>query len=92
MTDKRWNVTIDITEHGDDTHARAELAVAEGVSVSGTGHARRSPDDHLVPEIGDELAAARALARLSHCLYQAALKEMTSRQAMIGGTADLDLS
>ncbi|MCC5575631.1 MULTISPECIES: dsRBD fold-containing protein [Microtetraspora] len=91
MTDKRWNVTVDITEHGDDTYAQAALAVVDGVSVSGTGHARRSPDDQSVPEIGDELAAARALARLSHSLYQAAVREMISRQAGIEETADLDL-
>ncbi|WP_067140791.1 dsRBD fold-containing protein [Microtetraspora malaysiensis] len=90
MTDKRWNVVIDISEHGDDTHARAALAVADGVSVSGAGHARRSPDDRLVPEVGDELAAARALARLSHCLYQTALKEMLSRGMTIEEMPGLD--
>ncbi|MER6176421.1 dsRBD fold-containing protein [Streptosporangium sp. NPDC001681] len=41
MIGRRWNVTIDITEHGDDTHARAALTVPAVVSVSGAGHARR---------------------------------------------------
>ncbi|GAA3508361.1 hypothetical protein FHR32_008365 [Streptosporangium album] len=76
MIGKRWNVTIDITEHGDDTHARAALAVPAVVSVSGAGHARRGPDDRLVPEIGDEPAAARALARLG----QGADQKIVSRE------------
>ncbi|MER5622658.1 dsRBD fold-containing protein [Streptosporangium sp. NPDC002544] len=41
MIGRRWNVTIVITEHGDDTHARAALTVPAVVSVSGAGHARR---------------------------------------------------
>jgi hypothetical protein len=36
--------------------------------MTGVGHARLHPDDMDVPEIGDELAVARALADLGHRL------------------------
>jgi hypothetical protein len=43
-----------------------------GRTIEGSGHARRNPRDRAVPEIGDELAAGRALIDLGHRLVQLA--------------------
>ena len=42
----------------------------------GVGLARRNPRDSEVPEIGDELAAARALADLAHQLIEATVADL----------------
>ncbi|WP_171118116.1 MULTISPECIES: DUF1876 domain-containing protein [Streptomyces] len=72
MASKRWTVEIDITEEGDDTRARAVLAISEDATISGTGVARRNPIDRPVPEIGDELAVSRALEDLAIRLHDVA--------------------
>jgi hypothetical protein len=75
MTHSRcWTVEIVIDEHGDEwrTHAQARLRTDEGSDLRGDGAARRSPRDADVPEIGDELAVARALADLARQLMEAA--------------------
>ena len=67
-----WTVEIIFTEDSDRTRADARLH-ADGRDISGWGRARRNPTDPDVPAIGEELAAARALADLSHQLvYEAA--------------------
>jgi Domain of unknown function (DUF1876) len=48
--------------------ARLDAGAAE---LTGVGLARRSPEDPDVPQIGDELAVARALSELSHQLLDA---------------------
>lgn len=65
MQAKQWTVQIFLTEDGDDTHARAVLTTRDSTELAGTGRARRNPVDPEVPEIGDELAASRALADLA---------------------------
>ncbi|WP_440073767.1 dsRBD fold-containing protein [Streptosporangium sp. OZ121] len=65
MHAKRWTVQIHITEDGDTTSARAVLSTGDRTYLAGAGHACRNPADPQVPEIGDELAAARALADLA---------------------------
>ncbi|WP_413812509.1 DUF1876 domain-containing protein [Streptomyces sp. OE57] len=72
MASKRWTVEIDITEEGDDTRARAVLAISENTTISGTGVARRNPIDRPIPEIGDELAVSRALEDLAIRLHDVA--------------------
>jgi hypothetical protein len=69
---KRWTVQVFIDEHDGSTHAEARLLPADTVTLVGTGTARVSPRDRDVPEIGDELATARALADLAHRLLEAA--------------------
>ncbi|HEU4425145.1 MAG TPA: DUF1876 domain-containing protein [Pilimelia sp.] len=71
---KQWTVTIDIGEHDDErrTHALARLHTPDRTELRGEGVARRNPADREVPEIGDELAAARALSDLAHRLLEAA--------------------
>ena len=68
-----WKVTIHLFDADDmrpTTTARAVLTTAATTLVA-TGHARRRPDDPDIPEIGDELAAARALRALADQLLEA---------------------
>jgi hypothetical protein len=76
METKRWNVHIEINEKGKDTHVRAVLTSMNGAIIEGMGHARRHPRDRAIPEIGDELAAGRALLDLGHRLVQLAAAEI----------------
>lgn len=67
----RWTALIDIYEH-DDEHTAAEvhLLTNDGNQLVGRGSAKRNPNDTHVPEIGDELAVARALGDLSRRLLR----------------------
>jgi hypothetical protein len=67
---KRWNITIEIDEQDGRTRATARLD-AGAAELTGVGTARLSPEDRDVPQIGDELAVARALSELSHQLLDA---------------------
>jgi hypothetical protein len=71
---RRWTVEIVIDEHEDEwrTHAEASLCAENRSDLRGDGTARRSPRDADMPEIGDELAVARALADLAGRLMEAA--------------------
>ncbi|MFJ7073065.1 DUF1876 domain-containing protein [Streptomyces sp. NPDC098781] len=76
MDDKQWTVRIHITEDGDDTRAEAVLTTQDTaedmIAVTGRGEAHRNPVDRPVPEIGDELAAGRALEDLAVRLHDMA--------------------
>jgi hypothetical protein len=74
---KSWTVQIDIGEHDGTTRAIARLNTGDERSLSGTGVARQNPADPNVPEIGDELAAARALSELAHALLDAAAEDLS---------------
>ncbi|HEY9472947.1 MAG TPA: DUF1876 domain-containing protein [Mycobacteriales bacterium] len=73
---KRWNVDVIIDEHDSATRAEARLTPGGGFEMSGEGVARRNPHDLNVPEIGDELAVARALSELAHQLLHAAANDI----------------
>ena len=48
---------------------RAEARLTrDGAGMTGRGLARRNPDDQQVTQIGEEIAAARALSDLAHQL------------------------
>jgi len=64
-----WRVTLQLFEHEDSTSAHAVLSTDTG-TVHGHGHAKRDPSDLAVPEIGVELAAARALRDLADHLLR----------------------
>ncbi|KAA9380779.1 DUF1876 domain-containing protein [Microbispora amethystogenes] len=66
MESKRWTVEIFVNEDDKDdvTTATAVLYTPSGRRHESVGRARRNPADRPVPEIGDELAAGRALADL----------------------------
>lgn len=71
-TVKQWTVQLVIDEHeGTQTRAEARLETGDN-QLTGVGVARLNPADRDVPEIGDELAVARALSELSHQLLHAA--------------------
>jgi hypothetical protein len=63
-----WTVDVFVGELDGQTYAEAALHDDIGNQVLGTGRARLNPADVDVPEIGDEIAAARALVDLGHRL------------------------
>ena len=73
---KTWTVQVDIDEHEGRTRAVARLRTDQDQSLAGTGFARLNPADRNVPQIGDELAVARALSELSHLLLDVAAREI----------------
>jgi Rv2632c-like len=85
---KSWTVEILIDEFEGKTRAHARLHTADVTRIVGTGLARRNPADTDIPEIGDELAAARALSDLAHALLDAAagdIEAVTHRAARLHG-------
>jgi hypothetical protein len=72
-----WNVSVrlsdadDIERGGILTAAHAVLITSSGPSLEGRGCARRNPDHPQTREIGEELAAARALRDLADRLLRA---------------------
>jgi hypothetical protein len=79
---KVWTVRIDIGEHDGQTRALARLSTGPAspgapTPLVGTGMARLNPSDPDVPEIGDEVAVARALAQLARKLLGAAADDLT---------------
>ncbi|WP_432135364.1 MULTISPECIES: DUF1876 domain-containing protein [unclassified Streptomyces] len=73
---KQWTVQIYITEDGDDTRARAVLSTRDTATLTGRGTARRNPIDRPIPEVGDELAASRALEDLAIRLHDVAADDI----------------
>lgn len=65
---KRWSVDIYIDEADGCTFAEARLCSGYDTHLIGVGRAKLNPADRDVPEIGDELAAARALSDLGQQL------------------------
>ncbi|MGW6954396.1 DUF1876 domain-containing protein [Streptomyces chartreusis] len=88
MEDKHWTVRIHITEDGDDTRAEAVLTTQDTpedlMTVTGRGVAHRNPVDRPIPEIGDELAASRALEDLAIRLHDVASDDIVN----MAGPAD----
>ena len=73
MHTRTWTVEIFIGEQEGRTHAEARLSSEKSArQLTGEGTARRNPSDSDVPEIGDELAGARALSDLAHHLLDLA--------------------
>lgn len=87
MHARQWRVDVFLSEDENRTHAVARLRTAAG-ELSADGTARRNPADQGVPEIGDELAAARALSALAHRLLDTAtddIEGVTHRPARLDG-------
>ena len=77
MQTKTWTVEIFIGEQEGRTHAQARLTSERSArQLTGEGTARLNPTDSDVPEIGDELATARALSDLAHHLLDAAAEDI----------------
>jgi Domain of unknown function (DUF1876) len=75
-TAKKWSVEIFIDEHENQTRAEARLSPEGIVTVTGTGRALLNPKDRNIPEIGDELAVARALSDLANNLLHVAAADI----------------
>ncbi|GAA4957821.1 DUF1876 domain-containing protein [Yinghuangia aomiensis] len=84
---KHWTVDLYLTEktatdeydgEAVRTHAEARLSTGDDEEMRGWGNARKHPADRDVPEIGDELAAARALSDLAHRLLHVAAADIES--------------
>jgi hypothetical protein len=69
---KSWRVDIYLYEGAHSTSAQAVLHSDAPSGLKSQGVARRRPDEPDVPEIGDEVAVARALSHLADLLRQAA--------------------
>jgi hypothetical protein len=73
---REWDVSIHISELEGKSLARAVLRTHEGPEVVGVGEARLNPVDRDVPEIGAELATARALSHLAHEVLTLAVSDI----------------
>jgi hypothetical protein len=74
---KSWRVDLDLFESGDETTAHAVL-VADVPGIESRASAHRLPGHVEVPEIGDEMAVARALRRLADRLMSVATDDIAS--------------
>ncbi|MDT5024926.1 MAG: hypothetical protein QOE61_1352 [Micromonosporaceae bacterium] len=75
---RRWTVEIFVGEEHGRTYAEAALHDDIGNRVLGTGRAKLNPADRDVPEIGDEVAVARALVDLGQRLLRTAAGDIQS--------------
>jgi hypothetical protein len=73
---KRWSVEILIGEVDARTYAEAQLYDEIRDDLVGIGEARVHPDAPNIPDIGDEIAVARALSDLGHRLLVAAADDL----------------
>lgn len=73
-----WHVDIHLFESGDDTEAHAVLLSGSTQPLDADGHAHKRPGDFSVPEIGDEIAAGRALRKLADQLLGSAAGDITA--------------
>lgn len=75
---RTWNVRVDVFEAGAGTTAHAVLRSDAPANLEGTGSAQRRPGDTDVPEIGDEIAVARALRQLADALLGTAAADLSA--------------
>jgi Domain of unknown function (DUF1876) len=73
---KEWRVDLMLGENDGQTYAEARLYTEIGDKLIGLGRAYVSPDDYDVPEIGDEIAVARALRDLGTKLLDTASSDI----------------
>jgi len=70
-----WKVRLYLVE--DEGTTKAQVVLDNGTTVlTGHGSAHRNPADVEVPEIGDELAAGRAMYHLARQLVKAAERDI----------------
>lgn len=76
-TTRTWRVEVHLFDHEGSTAADAVLTTHTGTQLHGQGRARRNPSDIDVPEIGEEVAAARALRDLAERLLATASDDIS---------------
>jgi hypothetical protein len=74
---KTWHVELFIYEDDDSTSVRAVLHADSPEHREANGRAIKAPKDQSVPEIGDEVAAARALHNLADILLKTAAEDIS---------------
>ena len=74
---KSWRIDVYLYEDEHSTSAQAVLHGDAPATLQGRGLARLRPGDPDVPEIGDEVAVARALRRLSDRLLGTAADDLS---------------
>ena len=84
MHTRTWQMHIDLFEQDTSTRAEAVLRTDAGTELQSVGIARRRPGDRDVPEIGDELAACRALSALVHELLDATIADLQQNDPRSG--------
>lgn len=86
-TANSWPVEVSFHEQNGRTRAEARLTRAD-LGMIGHGQARRNPHDQQVTQIGEEIAAARALSDLAHQLLDEAawqIEGITHERAHLSG-------
>jgi hypothetical protein len=73
---REWQVRVSIFESGDDTSANVVLLSEAPTHLTARGQSHRGPRDTSVPEIGDEVAVARALRHLADQLLDTATQDV----------------
>ncbi|GAB7045093.1 DUF1876 domain-containing protein [Catenuloplanes indicus] len=84
---KRWTVEILIGETNRKTYAEAQLYDENSNQLVGHGSAVVHPDEPRVPEVGDEIAVARALTDLGNRLLVTAAGDL---EDVLGTRVDLE--
>lgn len=85
-TAEQWSVALSVHEHEGQTRAEARLDLGGNAHLLGHGTARRNPSDPNVLEIGEKIAAARALSDVAHMLLGSAatqLEDITHQEARL---------
>jgi hypothetical protein len=77
---RNWHVDLYVYEGAESTTAHAVLHGASQKLLDSRGAARLRPGEANVPEIGDELAVARALRGLADRLLAAASDDVSTRE------------
>jgi hypothetical protein len=75
---RTWQVRLDIFESGAATSAHAVLVTDAPSHLDAHGSAHRKAGDADIPEIGDEIAAARALRELADVLLGTAADDIAA--------------
>jgi len=83
-----WQVRVSIFGSDDDAEATVVLLSDSPKHLTARGRSHRSEHDRVVPEIGDEVAVARALRRLADQLLEVAADDIEG----ITGEPDVTLS
>ncbi|MBT8241849.1 MAG: DUF1876 domain-containing protein [Acidimicrobiia bacterium] len=70
-----WKLVFETREDADHCEMVVHLDAGDR-SFSGRGQSKRNPSDPAVPQVGEELAASRALVDLAHHLSNDAWRQI----------------
>jgi hypothetical protein len=84
MHTRTWHVEVYLYEQEGRTLAEAVLRTDAGTELRHEGTARTNPGDRDIPEIGDELAACRALSGLARDLLEATIADVQANNPAQG--------